>query len=298
MDNMRRNRWTALLLALWLPTGWAAAAEPERRPGAKVKVVAGPGYKAGPLHRFFLGSDYRRTWTTPVTVEVLDLGSYAGGLKPEKQGGGKQTISLGFEAPDGREFRFRSVDKDPSATLPEELRDTAAEWVVQDQIRASYPVGPLLVDELAQAAGVLHVKHELYVLPDDPALGEFGQHKGLLGILEENPDPDAPLPPGFEGSKQIIETLDRSGNGSARARAPPGFPIPRTATRRSRTTTGCSSRSPAPAIPSWSGSRRAIRPCAGWPGTRARWIGASCRASTVPLSARPPPSCSAPSPMT
>ena len=205
---MSRKQWTAWVLTVLAPVAGATAAEPERRPGTRVKVVAGPAYKAGAMHRFFLGTDYRRTWTTPVTVEVLDLRSYAGGLKPEKQGGGKQTISLGFEAPDGREFRFRSVDKDPSATLPEELRDTGVEWVVQDQIRASYPVGPLLVDELARAAGVLHVKHELYVLPDDPALGEFAQHKGLLGILEENPDPDAPLPPGFEGAKQIIETLD------------------------------------------------------------------------------------------
>ena len=196
----------ALALAALVPAVSSAAEEQARRPGTQVTVVAGPRYKAGAVHRFFLGSDYRPTWTTPVAVEVLDLGSYAGGLKPGKRGGGKQTISLGFEAADGREFRFRSVDKDPSATLPEDLRDTAAEWVVQDQIRASHPAGPLMVDDLAEAAGVLHVKHSLFVLPDDPALGEFAEHKGLLGILEENPDPDAPLPPGFEGAKKIIET--------------------------------------------------------------------------------------------
>jgi len=171
-------------------------------------VVAGPRYQADGLQRFLLGTDYRKTWTTPVRVKVLDLGSF-GGLRPTKKGGGKQTASLGFETPDGREFRFRSVDKDPKATLPEELKDTAAEWVVQDQIRASYPVAPLVTDGLAEAAGLLYVPHALYVMPDDPRLGAFGEEfKGMLGILEENPDPDAPLPAGFEGATEIIETED------------------------------------------------------------------------------------------
>jgi hypothetical protein len=204
----------ATVFALMLGAGPLAGAE-EAAPPAEASprqtrvVVAGPRYKAGGLHRFMLGSDYRKTWTAPVRVEVLDLASYAGGLTPTEKGGGKQTVSLGFKSPDGREFRFRSVDKDPRATLPEELRDTAAEWVVQDQIRASYPVAPVVVDALAEAAGVLYVPHSVYVLPDDPRLGAFRQEfKGLLGILEENPDPDAPLPPGFEKATKIIETED------------------------------------------------------------------------------------------
>lgn len=200
-------------LTLLLGAGSAAAAEataPASPSDRQTKVVvAGPRYKAGGFQRFFLGSDYRNTWTAPVHVEILDLATYAGGLTPTKKGGGKQTVSLGFKAPNGREFRFRSVDKDPSAALPEELRDTAAEWVVQDQIRASYPVAPIVVDSLAEAAGLLFVPHGVYVLPDDERLGEFRQEfKNLVGILEENPEPDAPLPPGFEGATKIVETED------------------------------------------------------------------------------------------
>jgi hypothetical protein len=206
---MKTTRHLSLAL-LWLVTPAAAAAQDRPATSSTTQVVvAGPRYEAGPLHRFFLGTDYRRTWTTPVRVEVLDLAGFAGGLTPTEKGGGKQTVSLAFKAPNGREFRFRSVDKDPSATLPEELRDTAADWVVQDQIRASYPVAPVVVDGLAEAAGVLYVPHAVYVLPDDPRLGQFREEfKGMLGILEENPDPDAPLPPGFEGSKKIVETED------------------------------------------------------------------------------------------
>jgi hypothetical protein len=202
-------RTTRLLAATLLaaPALGGAEVEPEAvRRAPTHQVVAGPRYRAGGLHRFLLGSDYRKTWTTPVRVEVLDLGSH-GGLKPTKKGGGKQTASLGFKTADGREFRFRSVDKDPRATLPDELKDTAAEWVVQDQIRASYPVAPLVVDGLAEAARVLHVEHALFVMPDDPRLGEFrDEFKGMLGILEQNPEPDAPLPPGFEGATEIVET--------------------------------------------------------------------------------------------
>lgn len=196
---------TLLMAAILAAPGARPHADAQETPPTVV-TVAGPRYAAGPLHRLLLGSDYRQTWTTPVRVKVLDLGSF-GGLTATGKGGGKQTVSLRFEAPDGREFRFRSVDKDPSATLPEELQDTAADWVVQDQIRASYPVAPLVTDALTDAAGLLYVPHSLYVLPDDPRLGEFRQEfKGKLGILEENPDPDAPLPRGFEGATKIIET--------------------------------------------------------------------------------------------
>jgi hypothetical protein len=211
---MEMNMKTAIPLsvAVVCVTVLAAGAAAQDGPAAGAAtqvVVAGPRYAAGPLHRFFLGTDYRKTWTAPVRVEVLDLARFAGGLTPTEKGGGKQTVSLAFKAPDGRDFRFRSVDKDPSATLPEELRDTAAEWLVQDQIRASYPVASVVVDGMAEAAGLLYVPHAVYVLPDDPRLGQFRQEfKGRLGILEENPDPDAPLPPGFEGATKIIETED------------------------------------------------------------------------------------------
>jgi hypothetical protein len=191
------------------PLAGAEEAEPSPAAQQTQVVVAGPRYKAGGLQRFFLGSDYRQTWTTPVRVEVLNLATFAGGLTPTKKGGGKQTVSLGFKTSDGREFRFRSVDKDPTATLPEELKDTAADWLVQDQIRASYPVASLVTDGLAEAAGVLYVPHAVYVMPDDERLGEFRKEfKGMLGILEENPEPEAPLPPGFEGATRIIETED------------------------------------------------------------------------------------------
>jgi len=194
---------TAVLIAAAIP---AAGQEPAPRPAATRRVVAGPRYKAGSLHRLLLGPTYRDLWTTPIEVEVLDLARYAGGLTATKKGGGMQTKSLRFEAGDGRRFRVRSVDKDPSPTLPSDLRDTFAEWLVQDQISTAHPAGPMIVDGLAAAAGIRHVDHRFVIIPNDPRLGEFRKDfGGLLGILEEEPRFEAPVTPGFNDVEKILE---------------------------------------------------------------------------------------------
>ena len=120
-----------------------------------------------------------------MTVEVLDLDRFAGGLRPVSKGGGFQTKSLRLAAPDGHEFFFRSVDKDPAATLPPELRGTIAASVVRDQTKAAFPTAPLVVDRLLTAVGILHAKTRLVVLPRE-GLGEFSdKFGGLMGTLDE-----------------------------------------------------------------------------------------------------------------
>ena len=146
----------------------------------------GPEYRASGLHQLLLGKEYRSLWTTPISVALLDLETFGGGLRPISKGGGQQTKSLLLAAEDGREFFFRSVDKDPSATLPLELRGTVAGSVVRDQTSSAFPTAPLVVDRLLQAAGIPHGVPRLYVLPRDPRLGEFqAEFAGLMGFLEE-----------------------------------------------------------------------------------------------------------------
>ena len=171
-------------------------------------VAPGPEYGAGWLHRFFLGNHYRKLWTTPVEAELLDLGTFAGGLRPTKRGGGQQTSSLRFKSADGRQFAVRSVDKDPSSILPAELRGTVVDRLVQDQISAGHPAAPLVVAPLLDAAGVLHSDPRLVVLPvGDPRLGEFeADFGGMLGILEERPEGGDDDEAGFAGAAEIINT--------------------------------------------------------------------------------------------
>jgi hypothetical protein len=181
---VRIGRLLVPTLALLFPGGLAA----RQPPADSVTVVPGAQYKAGALHRLFFGSRYRALWTTPIRVPVLDLGTYAGGLRPTERGGGLQTRSLRLAGGDGREYQFRSLAKDPTVILPPELRETLAADILQDQMSSAHPAGALIVAPLLDSVGVLHSRPVLVQMPDTPALGEFrAEFAGLLGTLEERP---------------------------------------------------------------------------------------------------------------
>ncbi|MHB1050084.1 MAG: BamA/TamA family outer membrane protein [Bacteroidota bacterium] len=154
-----------------------------------VTVVPGNHYQAGPVKRFLLGDHWRDIWAVPVTLPVLDLERTAGGLTPTKRGGGFQTRSLQFVGGDGKEYKFRSLDKDPGRLLPEELLDTFVKDLVQDQISWTHPFSAVIAAPIVDAAGLLQATPRMVVLPDSPVLGEFRKDfGGLLGTIEENPD--------------------------------------------------------------------------------------------------------------
>lgn len=206
MDQVNASsRPVAVALTLIL-LGHPLAAQSPAAGGRDTIVVPGAHYRAGGFHTLFFGRHYRDLWTTPISVPVLDLDRFAGGLRPTRRGGGKQTRSLRFAGADGREYQFRSLDKDPSPLLPPELRHTVAQRVFQDQISAAHPVAPLVVSPMLTAAGVLHSEPHLVLLPDSPALGDFrSDFGGLLGTIEERPTDEGP---GFAGADKIISTED------------------------------------------------------------------------------------------
>ena len=178
-----------------------AAAPPKMR-----TVVAGARYRAGTIHSFLLGSDYRQLWATPVEVPELNLHTVAGGLRPVRRVGGQQTLGLALKGVDGRDYTFRSLDKDPTAILPPEYQGTFVDKVLQDQIATSFPGGAVAVPPVLDAAGVLHVEAHLVVMPDDSLLGEFRPaFAGLLGTFEEYPGAvGIDGNPGSFGTSEII----------------------------------------------------------------------------------------------
>ncbi|MDZ7267343.1 MAG: BamA/TamA family outer membrane protein [candidate division KSB1 bacterium] len=190
--------------------GQQSSANENATQAAKSEVrVPGARYVRGGLHRFFFGAHYRDVWAAPVTVAVLDLADFAGGLTPSKKGGGLQTKSLRFNSGDGREFAFRSLDKDPGKTLPPELQETVAADIIQDQISSAHPYAALVVPAIAEAVGVLHANPLLVIMPDDPRLGEFRQEfGGLLGMIEERPADGPDGERGFAGAKKIVGSDD------------------------------------------------------------------------------------------
>ena len=118
----RRAAAVAALLgftAAAAPRAARAAATPDSTLDVSrlVTVVPGEHYRAGALHRFLLGDDYRRLWSTAIDVPVLDLRSFAGGLKAVRRVGGQQTPGLALKGADGRDYTFRGLDKDPSDIL-------------------------------------------------------------------------------------------------------------------------------------------------------------------------------------
>ena len=187
-----------LLLALASP----AAAQ---TPGDTVAATPRGRYDAGPVHRWLLSSGHRALWATPVPAEVLDLSTFAGGLTVTELGGGQQTRSLRFRGADGREYAFRSIDKDAARTLDPELRRSIAASVLQDQIGSLLPLSAMVIAPLLEAAEVLHAEPRLRVMPDDPRLGEFRtEFAGMLGWLEERPDEGPDETAGFAGSARVV----------------------------------------------------------------------------------------------
>ena len=176
--------------------------------GAKTHVVVpGERFRAGGFKRWFYGSDYRDLWTTPIEVMVLDLGRVGGGLTPLRTGGFGQSISLHFTGQDGRRYTVRSLDKDATRRIWDELKNTVVADVLQDLISAMLPTGALVIDPLMEATGILHSKHTLVVIPDDLRLGEYRKEfAGLIGMLQEHPSEGPDDTPGFAGSRKISGT--------------------------------------------------------------------------------------------
>ena len=201
------------------PVGSSAqiANSPPPRSARTHDMVPGERYAAGGFKSFLLGNEYRDLWTASVEAPVLDLDSVGGGLTPLRRGGYGQSISLHFQGKDGRRYIVRSIDKNPSAHLMPQLRGTFVQGIVQDQISALHPFGALAVDPLLEATGILHARHTLVVIPDDPRLGEYREaYAGMVGLLLERPDEGANNTPGFggstliNGSERFFERLEES----------------------------------------------------------------------------------------
>jgi hypothetical protein len=64
----------------------APFAPPELARAPAIDTALGARYRAGGFRRFFLGAGYRELWELTVHVPVLDLRTFAGGLRPTQDG--------------------------------------------------------------------------------------------------------------------------------------------------------------------------------------------------------------------
>src|SRR5205085_10940045 len=128
-------------------------------------------------------------------------------LTPYKTGGGNQTKSLQLRNKAGQLFQVRYITKDPSIALPAELHETVVKDVVQDQISAQHPYGPLIIPKLADAAGVLHTDPKLVWVPRDPALRQYlAEFSNIPAYLEEDPNENQETVASLGYAKNLVGT--------------------------------------------------------------------------------------------
>ncbi|MBR9988865.1 MAG: hypothetical protein KFH98_03865 [Gemmatimonadetes bacterium] len=204
------------LKAAVLAAAVAALGLPSAVGAQEATAVAGTEYEAGSVVRFLAGSNWRELWAQPVRAPLLDLDTFAGGIKFLREGG-RTSRTLHFEGADGREYIFRSANKFlHKEALPDAVKRTPAGDVVQDQNSTMLPVSGLIVGPLYEAMDLLSPWPTLVIMPDDPRLGEHRDFAGMLGQIEEDPNEGEDNTPGFAGSTLVVgndrmlERLDES----------------------------------------------------------------------------------------
>lgn len=171
-------------------------------------IISGGDYPAKGMKKVLLGSLHRATWQTQVTIPYLNLDTTKSGLTPFAIGGGRQTTSLKFQANDGHEYVFRSVDKNLVNALPMEFRNTFIGTMIKEVTATEYPYGAIIASSLLDETDIRHARPKLYVLPDHPGLGAFREpYAGLFGMLEDRPgDPEGDVE-GFMGADDVTRSV-------------------------------------------------------------------------------------------
>ncbi len=187
-------------LALTSLLGLALTAQAQT-PVTAIDTTLGTSYRIGGIQRFLLGNRYRALWSETVRIPLLDLRSFAGGLRPLERAGGEQARSLAFIGGDGRQYLLRAAGGDAGPRFPPELEGSFIERLFQDHISAVHPFGPLVADRLGGAVGLPRLHPRLVIVPNDSALGAFREDfGGMVGYLQERPAP------GFAGFTHIVGT--------------------------------------------------------------------------------------------
>nr|WP_319510695.1 BamA/TamA family outer membrane protein [uncultured Draconibacterium sp.] len=172
-------------------------------------TFASQQYRATKSYEKWMGKNYREVWETPVEARVFDISKEKGGLKILKRGGGQQTKSVRLENDEEHQYVLRSLEKFAEGALPDEMKQTFAKDIVQDQISASNPYAALPAAALAESAGVFHTNPEIVYVPQDPLFRQYTEDmRSGLFLFEERPANDRSDLKSFGYSKDIIGTDD------------------------------------------------------------------------------------------
>ena len=188
------KKWIPLLFLLpaqqLVAQGYQKIVYPYVAKDSAVTVISKRYQPKSFLHKVIMGKNYRNTWSTAIQLPIFRL--TGSGFTVEKLGGGQQTKSLRLRDKEGREWALRTVDKEVSGALPKSLNNTIVEKVVQDMISASHPYSHIIVGNLSKAAGIIAAMPVMFLVADDPALGEYRSifANTVCTLEEREPTPD------------------------------------------------------------------------------------------------------------
>ncbi|MDP9230234.1 MAG: BamA/TamA family outer membrane protein, partial [Bacteroidota bacterium] len=175
-------------------------------PGYKI-IAAGKQYTTNSFHQWLWGKHYRKEWAAPVKVKIVSLDTLAGGLTPDQEGGGKQTKSLRFKNPQGKEYVLRSIDKSSGKAMPEIFQHTFLENIINDQTSIAHPYAAITIPVMAQAGGIYHTYPQIVYVPEQERLGEFNKKFGnTLFLFEQKPSENWEEASYFGNSKEFVST--------------------------------------------------------------------------------------------
>ncbi|TPE41550.1 hypothetical protein [Pontibacter mangrovi] len=172
-----------------------------------ITLAAGKRYARSGLHEWLYGKHYRTAWTTPVPVQVLDLGKAKGGLSALEMGGSRQTINLHLADSAGNEYVLRSIDKEPASSLPQKWQQSYLADIVRDATSATHPYAALTIPAMAKAIGIYYLEPELVYVPHDPRLGKYlDKVGGMMALLEKHPSGNQRREPGMGYAPEVENT--------------------------------------------------------------------------------------------
>ncbi|MDR6760418.1 hypothetical protein J2Y38_000597 [Flavobacterium sp. 2755] len=171
------------------------------------------------FHRFLFGKHYRKYYSMPIDVKVATLDTLKGGLKPIREGGGHQSVSLRMSDPKEREYVMRGMKKSASVFLQSvafkdqyivnDFEDTYTESFLFDFYTTSHPYAPFVTGSMSDKIGLLHTNPILYYIPKQKGLGEFNAGYGdQLYMIEERPADNHLDAKNFGNPSNIISTDD------------------------------------------------------------------------------------------
>jgi hypothetical protein len=171
------------------------------------------------IYKFFWGERFRKSYSTEVNAQTVNLDTLYGGLSPIRKGGGNQSKSLRLKDKNGAQYVMRALRKNAIQYLQAtvfkdqyiegQFDDTSVERLLLDVFTGSHPYAPFVIGALADAVGVYHTNPILYYVPKQNALGYFNEEFGNeLYMIEEHTSEGHSDKASFGYQDKLISTED------------------------------------------------------------------------------------------